>query len=51
MLKEDKKIAQKMNEFFVSVFTVEDRRQIPATELTFAGRKSEELRQISSEKS
>ncbi|XP_061469435.1 uncharacterized protein LOC133378834 isoform X1 [Rhineura floridana] len=45
VLKNDE-TAEKLNEFFASVFTVEDIGQIPEPELTFAGRDSEELRQI-----
>ncbi|KAG6940840.1 hypothetical protein G0U57_011320 [Chelydra serpentina] len=45
-LKDDKVIAKKLNEFFASVFTAEDVREIPKPELSFVGDKSEELRQI-----
>lgn len=50
MLKENEKIAEKLNEIYIyifaSVFREEDRGHIPETELTFAGRQFEELRQI-----
>ncbi|CAM4661225.1 unnamed protein product [Lepidochelys kempii] len=45
-LKDDKVITEKLNEFFTSVFTAEDVRQIPKPEPSFAGDKSEELSQI-----
>ncbi|KAM7181807.1 uncharacterized protein RBU57_000458 [Macrochelys suwanniensis] len=45
-LTDDKVIAEKLNEFFASVFTAEDVGEIPQPELTFVGNKSEELSQI-----
>ncbi|CAM5124147.1 unnamed protein product [Natator depressus] len=45
-LKDDKVIAEKLNELFVSVLTAEDIREIPKPELSFVGDKSEELSQI-----
>ncbi|CAM4382079.1 unnamed protein product [Lepidochelys olivacea] len=52
-LKDDKVIAEKLNEFFASVFTAEDSvftaedvREIPKCEPSFVGDKSEELSQI-----
>ncbi|CAM4553636.1 unnamed protein product [Lepidochelys olivacea] len=45
-LKDDKVIAEKLNEFFASVFTTEDVREIPKPEPSFVGDKSEELSQI-----
>ncbi|CAM5084504.1 unnamed protein product, partial [Eretmochelys imbricata] len=45
-LKDDKVIAEKLNEFFTSVFTAEDVREIPKPEPSFVGDKSEELSQI-----
>ncbi|CAM4408569.1 unnamed protein product, partial [Caretta caretta] len=45
-LKDDKVIAEKLNEFFASVFTAEDVREIPKPEPSFVGDKSEELSQI-----
>ncbi|CAM4676294.1 unnamed protein product [Lepidochelys kempii] len=45
-LKDDKVIAEKLNEFFASVFKAEDVREIPKPEPSFVGDKSEELSQI-----
>ncbi|CAM5127487.1 unnamed protein product [Eretmochelys imbricata] len=45
-LKDDKVIAEKLNEFFASVFKAEDVREISKPELSFVGDKSEELSQI-----
>ncbi|CAM5086896.1 unnamed protein product [Natator depressus] len=45
-LKDDKVIAEKLNEFFASIFTAKDVREIPKPELSFVGEKSEELSQI-----
>ncbi|CAM4524930.1 unnamed protein product [Lepidochelys kempii] len=45
-LKDDKVIAEKLNEFFASVFMAEDVREIPKPEPSFVGDKSEELSQI-----
>ena len=46
VLKEDREIAEKLNEFFASVLTAEDTGQLHVPELMFSGRESEELRQI-----
>ncbi|CAM4388385.1 unnamed protein product [Lepidochelys kempii] len=45
-LKDNKVIAEKLNEFFASVLTAEDVREIPKPEPYFVGDKSEELSQI-----
>uniref|UniRef100_A0A8C3FHN3 Reverse transcriptase domain-containing protein n=1 Tax=Chrysemys picta bellii TaxID=8478 RepID=A0A8C3FHN3_CHRPI len=45
-LNDDKVIAEKRNEFFASVFTAEDVREIPKPEPAFVGDKSEELSRI-----
>ncbi|CAM4678027.1 unnamed protein product [Lepidochelys kempii] len=45
-LKDDKVITEKLNEFFTSVFTAEDVREIPKLEPFFVGDKSEELSHI-----
>ncbi|KAG6933041.1 hypothetical protein G0U57_020115, partial [Chelydra serpentina] len=45
-LKDDKVIAEKLNEFFALVFIAEDIREIPKPEPSFVGDKSEELSQI-----
>ncbi|CAM5130961.1 unnamed protein product [Natator depressus] len=45
-LNDDKVIAEKLNEFFASVFTAEDVREIPKPEPSFVGDKSEKLSQI-----
>ncbi|CAM4694812.1 unnamed protein product [Caretta caretta] len=42
-LKDDKVIAEKLNEFFASVFTAEDVREFPKPEPSFVGDKSEEV--------
>ncbi|CAM5143906.1 unnamed protein product [Eretmochelys imbricata] len=46
VLNDDKVIAEKLNEFFASVFMAEDVREIPKPEPSFVGDKSEELSQI-----
>ncbi|CAM5075917.1 unnamed protein product [Eretmochelys imbricata] len=45
-LKDDKVIAEKLNEFFASVYTAEDVKEVPKPEPSFVGDKSEELSQI-----
>ncbi|CAM5175000.1 unnamed protein product [Eretmochelys imbricata] len=45
-LKDDRVIAEKLNEFFASVLTAEDIREIPKPELSFVRDRSEELSQI-----
>lgn len=46
MLKEDMEIKEKLNELFAPVFTVEEVKQNPVFEWTFAEREFEEPRQI-----
>ena len=45
-LKEDKVRAEKLNEFFMLMFAVEELREILAVELFFMGHELEELSQI-----
>lgn len=45
-LKEDKVRAEKLNEFFILMFAVEELREILSMELFFMGYKLEELSQI-----
>lgn len=45
-LKEDKVRAEKLNEFFILMFVVEELREILAAELFFMGCELEELSQI-----
>ncbi|XP_053145920.1 uncharacterized protein LOC128342544 isoform X2 [Hemicordylus capensis] len=45
-IKEDKEIAEKLNEFFAFVFMAEDTDHIPTLELSFSGLEAEELDQF-----
>ncbi|XP_053155158.1 uncharacterized protein LOC128346183 [Hemicordylus capensis] len=46
MIKEDMEVAEKLNEFFASVFTAEDTEHIPILEPGFLGTEAKELSQI-----
>lgn len=46
VLKENRKIAAKLSELFVSVFTMEGIGQVPITETLFSGKVSKQLNQI-----